>query len=206
MSASIAGLYAITDARLPRRVGLEQAVAAALRGGARIIQYRDKSTDSARRLAEATALSVLCASAKALFIVNDDVPLAKAVGADGVHVGQSDAQVTQAREQLGDAAIIGVSCYGDLERAQAAANAGADYLAFGSVYPSPTKPQAATVPLSIFAQARAFTDLPLVAIGGINADNIATVRAAGADAIAVVDAVFGADDIEQACVTLGKTL
>ncbi|MDR9480464.1 MAG: thiamine phosphate synthase [Spiribacter sp.] len=206
MPGTIRGLYAITDARWPRPVALEPAVAAALRGGARIIQYRDKSTDRERRLAEASALASLCAQAGALFIVNDDAALAQAVGADGVHVGEHDAAVSDARAQLGEAAIVGVSCYGDLDRAQRAAAAGASYLAFGSVYPSPTKPQAPTVPLAIFAEARALTDLPLVAIGGINADNIASVRAAGADAIALVDAVFGAQDIEQACKTLGNSL
>ena len=202
MAGRISGLYVITDARRPPPVALETAVAAALRGGAGIVQYRDKSPDPARRQAEAQAIGALCREAGATFIVNDDIDLARAVAADGVHLGRDDGDIAAARAALGDAGLIGVSCYDDLERARQALAAGADYLAFGSVYPSPTKPDAVQAPLEIFAAARGLTDRPLVAIGGINAANIAAVTAAGADAAAVVDAVFGAADIERATATL----
>ncbi|AGY92676.1 hypothetical protein SPICUR_08775 [Spiribacter curvatus] len=202
MTARIAGLYVITDARWPRPVALETAVAAALRGGARVVQYRDKSEDAGRRQREAAGIAAQCRAAGACFIVNDDVELARAVDADGVHMGRDDGDVAAIRAALGPERLVGVSCYGDLDRARAAVEAGADYLAFGSVHPSPTKPEAAVVPLSVFAAAREFTDRPLVAIGGINADNIAAVTAAGADAVAVVDAVSGAADIEAATADL----
>ncbi|RZU99689.1 thiamine phosphate synthase [Spiribacter vilamensis] len=202
MTHSIAGLYVITDARQPRPVPLETAVAATLRGGARVIQYRDKSDDAARRQREAAGVAAQCREVDACFIVNDDVELARAVDADGVHMGRDDGDVAAVRAALGPDRWVGVSCYGDLDRARAAIDAGADYLAFGSMYPSPTKPEAAVVPLSIFAAARALTDRPLVAIGGINADNIAEVTAAGADAVAVVNAVSGAADIEAATADL----
>lgn len=194
----IAGLYVITDATLQPPERLVAAVAAALRGGARVVQYRDKSADHARRRDEAAALAALCRDAGACFIVNDDVGLTAAVGADGVHVGRDDAELAAARARLGPEALIGVSCYDDLERARRLAAAGADYLAFGSVFPSATKPEAVRAPLTLFRQARAFSDRPLVAIGGIDAGNIAEVGRAGADAAAVIRAVFGADDVEAA--------
>lgn len=200
MAHPIAGLYAITDG--PRAGSIERAVAAAIAGGARVVQYRDKTEDSARRKLEALALAALCREEGVAFIVNDDVALAAAVAADGVHVGRDDTAVAAAREQLGEKAIIGVSCYDDLERARRALAAGADYLAFGSVYPSVTKPQSGIAPLSIFREARALTDKPLVAIGGITAANAAAVTAAGADAIAVINAVFAAEDIRQAAADL----
>ena len=202
MARAIAGLYVITDARWPRPVALESAVGAALRGGARVVQYRDKSDDAHRRHAEAKTIASLCRERGATFIVNDDVGLAVEVGADGVHLGRDDNDLAAARAALGPEALIGVSCYNELDRARQAAAAGADYLAFGSVYPSATKPNAVRAPLALFGEARRFTDRPLVAIGGINADNIATVTAAGADAAAVVDAVFAAPDIEQATAEL----
>jgi len=194
----IAGLYAITDPGLQPPGQLVDAVAAALRGGARVVQYRDKSADHARRRREAAALAALCRDAGACFIVNDDPDLALAVGANGVHVGRDDADLAAARERLGPGALIGVSCYDDLERARRLAAAGADYLAFGSVFPSATKPDAVHAPLALFRQARSFTDRPLVAIGGIEAGNVAEVARAGADAAAVIRALFAADDVEAA--------
>ncbi|MEX0387279.1 thiamine phosphate synthase [Spiribacter onubensis] len=202
MARAIAGLYVITDARRPRRVALESAVESALRGGARVVQYRDKSDDARRRHQDAKTLATLCRARGATFIVNDDVELAVAVAADGVHLGRDDDDLAAARAALGPGALIGVSCYNEIERARRAAAAGADYLAFGSVYPSATKPEAVHAPLTLFGEARHFTDRPLVAIGGINADNIASVITAGADAAAVVDAVFAAPDVEQATAEL----
>lgn len=189
-----AGLYAITDG--PRADLLESA-AAALRGGARLLQYRDKSADTGRRLAEARALLALCTRHDALLVINDDVDLALASGARAVHLGAEDGSLTEARARLGAGAVIGVSCYDDIERARRLAAAGADYLAFGAFFPSPTKPQARRASLDLL-QAAAPLGLPRVAIGGINPDNAAALRDAGADYLAVISAVFGQPDIEAA--------
>jgi thiamine-phosphate pyrophosphorylase len=133
------GLYVITDGPRP---DLLEVVAQALAGGARLLQYRDKTADPLRRLDEARALRALCAARQVPMIVNDDVELAHAAGAAGVHLGEDDSDVAAARAALGDEAIIGVSCYDSLERARELAAAGADYIAFGAFFPSPTKPQA----------------------------------------------------------------
>ncbi|WP_426703267.1 thiamine phosphate synthase [Rhodanobacter sp. Col0626] len=188
------GLYAITDGP---RADLLDAVAQALSGGASWLQYRDKSTDAARRYTEATALRQLCRDHGASLIINDDVALALAVGADGVHLGQHDDDPVAARAALGARAIIGVSCYDSLQRAQAAARAGASYLAFGAFFPSPTKPLAPHAPIELLRQSAAF-GLPRVAIGGITPDNGASLVDAGADYLAVISAVFGVSDVRAA--------
>jgi thiamine-phosphate pyrophosphorylase len=187
---SIHGLYAITDGP---RDDLIAACRAALAGGARVLQYRDKTGDGARRRAEALALAALCRDAGVPLIVNDDVELARAVGAAGVHLGSDDATLPHARRHLGASALIGVTCHASLERAREAAAAGADYLAFGAFFPSPTKPDAGPADPEILRAARIFR-LPLVAIGGITADNGARLIKAGADALAVVSAVFAGTD------------
>ncbi|MDF3982577.1 thiamine phosphate synthase [Luteibacter sp. PPL201] len=187
------GVYAITDGP---RDDLFAAVEAALAGGARMLQYRDKTDDTARRRIEADELSRLCALHGATFIVNDDVPLAKATGA-GVHLGREDVSIAQARDALGPDAIIGVSCYGSVDRARQLAAEGADYLAFGAMYPSPTKPHAPVVPHDVLTQV-ASLGRPVVAIGGLTPDNAGAVIDAGADYIAVVSAIFAADDIQSA--------
>ena len=192
------GLYAITDAGLLPDERLTDAVAAAIRGGARLIQYRDKSHDSARRLAQATALNALCQDHDVPLIINDDVELAFAVGAAGVHLGQDDADIATARARLGPRALIGVSCYDRLDLALNAARAGADQVAFGAFFPSPTKPTEIRAPLDLLQQARAQLDLPIVAIGGITPDNAAVLLAAGADYLAVVSGVFAQPDIQIA--------
>ncbi len=192
------GLYAITDAGLLPDERLTDAVAAAIRGGARLIQYRDKSHDSARRLAQATALNALCQDHDVPLIINDDVELAFAVGAAGVHLGQDDADIATARARLGPRALIGVSCYDRLDLALNAARAGADQVAFGAFFPSPTKPTEIRAPLDLLQQARAQLDLPIVAIGGITPDNAAVLLAAGADYLAVVSGVFAQPAIQIA--------
>ena len=189
---TVRGLYAITDGP---RDDLFDAVSAALRGGAHVVQYRDKTTHSARRYAEATAIAELCRRHDALFIVNDDIELARAVGADGVHIGEDDADIGFARERLGKAAILGVSCYDSLERAESCAKRGADYLAFGAFFPSRSKQTLRRATPQLLTQARRF-GLPLVAIGGIDASNATPLINAGADAIAVISALFGAGDVE----------
>jgi thiamine-phosphate pyrophosphorylase len=185
------GLYAVSDGPRP---DLIDACSAALAGGAAVLQYRDKGGDPARRLAEAAALQALCARHGVPLVVNDDVELARAVGAAGVHLGEDDAGPSRARARLGPQALVGVSCYDSLERAREAAADGADYLAFGAFFPSPTKPAARRATPALLAAARAF-GLPLVAIGGITPENAAPLLAAGADALAVVSSLFGAGDV-----------
>ena len=188
------GLYAITDGP---RDDLLDACVAALSGGAAILQYRDKTADSPRRLQEARALQALCAQYRVPLIVNDDIELALAVGAAGVHIGEDDASIAQARARLGAGAIIGVSCYDSLERARQFAAAGADYLAFGAFFPSPTKPHARVATPRVLHEAKPL-GLPLVAIGGIRADNARALIDAGADMLAVISALFGARDVRAA--------
>jgi thiamine-phosphate pyrophosphorylase len=192
------GLYVITDARLCGDGRLRDAVSEALAGGARSVQYRDKSEDRARRAQEAHELAGLCRGRGAVLIVNDDVHLARAAGAHGVHLGEDDASVPEARAILGASAIIGVSCYDSLQRAERAASEGADYVAFGSFYPSLTKPHARRASLELLASARERVGLPIVAIGGITPANARALVAAGAHALAVVSGVFAAADLRRA--------
>lgn len=184
------GLYVLTPESLSGRP-LVQAVADALAGGARLVQYRAKA---GARLADALALQSVCRDQGIPLIVNDDPALAARIGADGVHVGRDDTACTAARELLGPAAIIGVSCYDRLDLALAAAKAGADYVAFGSFFPSGTKPHAVRPPPGLLEQARRRIRLPIVAIGGITPDNGASLLAAGADLLAVIAGVFDAAD------------
>ena len=192
------GLYAVTDAFLLPEEHLVDAVEQALIGGARWIQYRDKSADAARRLAQAQALNTLCQRYAAPLMINDDVDLAFQIGAAGVHLGQHDLALATARARLGDNAIIGVSCYDRLDLAVAAERAGADHVAFGAFFPSPTKPDEIRAPLEVLREARAALNLPIVAIGGITADNAPLLLEAGADALAVVSALFAQSDIQAA--------
>lgn len=188
------GLYAITPGAHPQ---LLAQVAQALAGGARVLQYRDKSDDAPRRHAEAQALLALCRRQQVPLIINDDVALAAAIGADGVHLGERDVDIATARDVLGPQAIIGVSCYNSFERAQRLAASGADYLAFGAFFPSPTKPHAPRAEPELLRRAAAL-GLPTVAIGGITPDNGGLLVEAGADYLAVITGVFGADDIALA--------
>lgn len=192
------GLYAITpDTALPLATLIEQ-VSAAIAGGAQLIQYRDKTHGRDERRRRASALLAGCRAAGALLIINDDLDLAVALGADGVHLGRDDPDPRTARERLGTSAIIGVSCYDQLALAETAAAAGASYVAFGSFFPSPTKPNAARPNLSLLTEARRRLALPLVAIGGITSHNGGSLIAAGADMLAVVTGVFDQPDITAA--------
>lgn len=196
-SPRLRGLYAITaDGGGAQR--LARAVTQALECGATLIQYRDKSADPVRRAAEARVLLELCRRHQVPLIINDDVALARALGADGVHLGRDDASVADARRALGRNAIIGVSCYNLPARARAAEAAGADYVAFGRFFASRTKPQAVMADVDLLRDARAELRIPIVAIGGITPANGAGLIAAGADMLAVVEGVFGADDIRSA--------
>lgn len=192
---ALRGLYAITPDAIDRAVLLSR-VEAALRGGARIVQYRDKQRGADERSAIARALRALCRRFNAIFIVNDDLTLAQASDADGVHLGGDDGDLMAARQALGPGKLLGASCYADFAMARAALAAGADYVAFGAVFVSPTKPLAPPAPLRLFARCRKELGLPACAIGGITADNAPAVIAAGADMIAVISDLFAAPDIE----------
>jgi thiamine-phosphate pyrophosphorylase len=202
---AISGIYAITPdcsdtGRLVRMV--EQG----LLGGIKLVQYRNKVAVPQLRALQAGELAVLCNRFDATFIVNDDADLALRVNADGVHVGRHDGSLAHARQMLGAGKIVGVSCYDDLELARRAVDDGADYLAFGSVFPSSVKPEAVRAPLSLFEEARRIWNLPLVAIGGISVTNGMEVIARGADALATISAIFAVEDasIEEAARSMCK--
>ncbi|MDZ7829284.1 MAG: thiamine phosphate synthase [Halofilum sp. (in: g-proteobacteria)] len=199
------GLYAIADTGVLATADLRVAVAAALAGGAQIVQYRDKGDDAIRRGDQAATIVTLCREAGAVSIINDDVELALSSGADGVHIGRNDADAVAARDRLGPGCLLGVSCYNDLERARAAAAMGADYVAFGSVFASATKPDAVHAPLDLLRRARSQIPLPLCAIGGITADNAAEVFAAGAHMVAVIHDLFEAGDIRARASRIAAT-
>ena len=191
------GLYAVTPDE-PDIGLLTRKVRKVLAGGARILQYRNKSANAAVRREQGTALLALCREARVPFVINDDLDLARAIGADGLHLGRDDVSIAAARAQLGEDKVLGVSCYDRLDLALAAREAGADYVAFGSAFPSSTKPEATRAPLSLYREARARLDLPIVAIGGITTENAYNVIEAGADAVAVISALFDSPDIEAA--------
>lgn len=185
------GLYAITDSQLLADGKLLPYVEAALQGGVRLLQYRDKSADEARRLREAQALRDLCERHGATLIINDDAELAARLGV-GVHLGQSDGSLAAGRALLRPKAVIGATCHAQLELAEQAAREGASYVAFGRFFDSKTKPGAPTATLELLRQARARLSLPIAAIGGVTLDNAPALIAAGADLLAVVHALFGA--------------
>lgn len=193
------GVYAITpsDMMLPRLTAL---VRSALEGGVRLVQYRNKYASADLRRTQAQALLAMCRVAGAKLIINDDVWLAVEIGADGAHVGRDDApggSLRAAREALGPHRILGVSCYDDMRLAEAARGAGADYLAFGSMFASSTKPQAVRAELSLLDQARRQFGVPVCAIGGITPHNATQVIAAGADMVAVLSSLFETMNIRQ---------
>jgi len=188
------GLYAVT----PEGGDVERKVRLALEGGIALLQYRSKSTNRP----QAQAVVRLAREFGVPVIVNDDVELALELGADGAHLGRNDGDLREARKQL-EGRILGSSCYNDPSLARAAVEAGADYVAFGSVFPSPTKPQAVRAPLGLFKEARAL-GVPLAAIGGISLDNAPQLIAAGADLLAVISDLFDAPDIRQRARDYGK--
>ncbi len=193
------GVYGITPAALCNTPAeLFAAVETALDAGLALLQYRDKKSGSAQKLQIARGLLKCCRRAQVPLIINDDAALALAVGADGVHLGQTDVSLAAARLLLGPEAIIGITCANSLDRAVAAAAGGASYVAFGAFNASRTKPDAARPPLSLLTEAKAQLVLPVCAIGGITIDNAAPLLAAGADYLAAIDGIFGAADIAAA--------
>jgi thiamine-phosphate pyrophosphorylase len=192
--ATLRGLYAITpeDHLLPRLAAL---VEAALAGGVRLVQYRNKHAPIELRRAQAAELLRLCRLYDARLIVNDDVWLAVEIGADGAHVGRDDLDLRTAREALGTRRILGISCYSDIGCVEAAVRGGADYVGIGSMFPSTTKPAATAASLELLGAACRRFDIPVAAIGGITVRNAPKVIAAGADMVAVVSDLFNAMDI-----------
>jgi thiamine-phosphate pyrophosphorylase len=191
------GLYLLTAQRYPDADRLLTECHSALEGGASMLQFRDKSADSGWRKDLAGRLNVLCSRYSVPLIINDDIELAVATGAAGVHLGRTDTGISEAAVRLPAGAIIGASCYNRMELAREAVAQGASYLAFGSMFPSASKPEAVACEPGLLQAARAF-GLPLVAIGGINAENGASLVDAGADYLAVISAVFGQDNARQA--------
>lgn len=196
---TLRGLYAITSEALCREPSaLGPAVRAAVRGGAVLVQYRDKWNPPAVRQRLARDLAGVCRAAGARLIVNDDPALAAHAGADGVHLGAGDADVAAARSLLGAGAIVGVTCGDSIRRAQAAQAAGAAYVSFGRFFESRTKPGAPPASPAVLEQARAAIQVPVCVIGGLTPDNAAPLVAAGASLVAAVGGVFDAPDIESA--------
>ena len=188
------GVYAITDCdNLPTH-NLLSVTEEILRAGVAALQYRDKSADLKKRNREARELQRLCREHDCLFIVNDDVQLAKSVTGDGVHLGRDDCDCKTARNELGPDAIIGVSCYNSLKAAQDATADGADYVAFGSFYPTMSKQNTAIAEPEIIKQAKQEISLPIVAIGGITPANCGTLIEHGADMLAAISSIYRADD------------
>ncbi|WP_373185026.1 thiamine phosphate synthase [Halopseudomonas sp.] len=196
MSEQLSGLYAVTDSQLLPPDKLLPWVDAALAGGARVLQYRDKSADAARRLEEARQLRGLCHYYGATLIINDDLKLAAELGV-GLHLGRDDGCLREARAQLGEHAIIGATCHADLDFAAEAEAAGASYIAFGRFFQSITKPGAPQATPVLLEQARRRFDLPIVAIGGVTLHNAPQLIGAGARMLAVINGLFGAPSASE---------
>jgi thiamine-phosphate pyrophosphorylase len=198
VSFSIKGLYLVTPDSDDTELLCSQ-VKQAFKGGAAIVQYRHKTASEALQLEQAAALLSICRQANVPLLINDHVTLAMTLDADGVHVGQYDDAIAEARSKLGKDKVIGASCYNRFELAEQAQAAGADYAAFGACYPSSTKPNAPRATASLFTQAKQSLTLPMVGIGGITLDNASPLIAAGADALAVITDIFQASDIAAHC-------
>ena len=194
-------LYAVTDRAWVGRQTLPQQVEAALKGGATMIQLREKQLDDAALLAEAREICALCKAYHVPFILNDNVPLAKLCDADGVHVGQEDLAAAEARRLLGPGKIIGVSAH-NVAEAKAAEAAGADYLGCGAMFATATKTNTTTLPKETLKAICASVSIPVVAIGGIHKENLLTLAHCGEQGVALVSAIFGAEDIAKECTEL----
>ena len=192
-ASHLRGLYVIADSSLPQT---SSKVEQALQGGVKLVQIRDKrphpDIDAMRAIAK------VCRQFEVPLLINDDIELALQVDADGVHLGQSDTKLAEARQQLGENAIIGITCHDQIELAKQAEAGGADYVAFGRFFPSQTKPEAPPAAIDILRQAKRELHIPVVAIGGITPDNGASLIQAGADMLAVIHAVFGQEDVTTA--------
>ena len=188
-------IYALTDQYFTPLSTLKAQINELLDGGVQIIQYRNKSQIHDTKLLK--DISKICKDKNVKFIINDDVNLAKIVGASGVHIGKDDGELQKARDILGYDAFIGVSCYSDLDRAKDALQNGADYIAFGSLYPSPSKPNAPLCPFDIIKEARAKFSTKITVIGGINSTNLQEVKTLGVNYIALISALYSPNSISQ---------
>jgi thiamine-phosphate pyrophosphorylase len=198
------GLYAITDSKLLSEDRFRESIESSLKGGTRIIQYRDKSSDTKKRRHQAEVIRSLCDEYQALFIINDDIDLARNIDADGVHLGRDDKSLREARHILGDEAIIGISCYNDIELAIKAEQNSADYVAFGSMFASPTKPGAPAASPDIITRAKQKLKIPVCAIGGITEQNISLLTADNVDMAAVISCLFASSNIEETACNLSR--
>ncbi|MGD8782822.1 MAG: thiamine phosphate synthase [Thioalkalispiraceae bacterium] len=200
------GLYVITDRPLclERSMPVDKMAALAIAGGARIIQYRNKQSPQAVRLYEANLLAELCSKMDAILLINDDLEIAMQVDAHGVHLGQDDMSLIEARQRLGENKIIGITCHDSLQLAREAEQGGADYVAFGSFYPSTSKPSAPRASVNTLQQAREELSIPLCAIGGITLENAPQLIQHGAQMLAVVNGVFGAWNISRTATSYMK--
>ena len=199
MKNNLTGLYVITDKKLIKRAGFIETVEKSIKGGARIVQLREKDTPQNEILNLGRELLKLTRRYDVPLIINDSPELAKEIGADGVHLGGGDTSIKNARAILGDEIIIGVSCYNQIERGLNAVQNGADYVAFGTPYYTPTKPEREPTPLEVLKEAvYVISQIPVFAIGGITKENASEILGTGVDGIAVITSVFGSPDPENA--------
>jgi len=197
MTKKLSGLYVITNEELmPEALFLDMA-RAAIKAGASVLQYRDKTSDKSKRLFQAENLKKLCDKHHVVFIINDDIDLAKQVDADGIHIGKDDLSIKEARDQIGPNKIIGVSCYNQTSLATEAINHGADYIAFGSFFGSSIKPEAPKASIELISSIKLRHDIPVCCIGGITLNNLTQLIEAGADMLAVISDVFSQADNEK---------
>ena len=192
------GLYVITDKKLIKRDSFVETIEMAIKGGARIVQLREKETPDDVVVNLGKAIINVTKRYGVPLIINDSPQLAKEIGADGVHLGGEDASIEQSRTLLGSKAIIGVSCYNQIERGINAVRSGADYVAFGTPYNTPTKPDREPTSIEILNQAVKLINIPIFAIGGITKDNVKPILKTGVDGIAVITSVFGSSNPESA--------
>ena len=207
MKDKLGGLYAITDKKLVARENFAEAVEKAIRGGASVIQLREKETPESEIITLGKELLSVTKSYGVPLIINDSPEITKKIGAEGVHLGEGDCSIEHAREVLGTGAIIGVSCYGSIERGLDAERRGADYAAFGTPYSTPTKPGRVPTPIEVLVQAKkGIKSIPIFAIGGIFPENARVILDTGVDGIAAITSIFGTDDHEQAARELSSIL
>jgi thiamine-phosphate pyrophosphorylase len=206
MSRVLKGIYAITDEKLTPLCSVVSQVKRALDNGAKIIQFRDKNSSDEEVEALCIELQRLCKDAQATFIIDDRAKLVAKIKAEGLHIGKDDISLAQARAIVGDDCIIGVSCYGSIHKAKKASEGGANYVAFGSLFTSPTKPHANVIDFDVIAQAKRELNIPVCVIGGIDATNIARVMPYKPDMYSMVSGVFGDDAIEKNLSDIKKIL
>ncbi|MFP4332219.1 MAG: thiamine phosphate synthase [Campylobacterales bacterium] len=206
MEKKLSGLYAITDEILTPKSTITSQVEKALKAGVSILQFRDKNSKDSEVEGICQELQALCSSYDATFIIDDRAELVDKIGAQGLHIGKDDIGLKEARAIVGGEKIIGVSCYGSVRRAKEAQDMGANYVAFGSFFRSPTKPKSTIIDLNVITKAKKEITLPICVIGGIDASNLEELMEYKPDMISVVSAVFGGADIEKRVEELNKII